>query len=44
MPDLRAICNTVSGLVQPVGGGTILTDLHTVATRRGLLISMLLPL
>ena len=24
MPDLRAICNTASGLVQPVGGGTFL--------------------
>jgi len=35
MPDLRAICNTANGLVQPVGGGTILTDLHTVATVAG---------
>jgi hypothetical protein len=26
MPDLRAICNTASGLRQPVGGGIILTD------------------
>ena len=26
MPDLRAICNTASGLCQPVGGGIILTD------------------
>lgn len=25
-PDLRAICNTASGLRQPVGGGIILTD------------------